>query len=149
MSKTRRELILGAFAQAEGDPTILRRAIGMEQGMALAYEAIAGRVGAAALLERHARAHAESLTESLKRLGGKPAPAPRGAGQVRASAAFALGVELTAVAAYHDALGKLRNPALLHTVASIMASHGQHLVILRGALGREPLPTAFETGRIA
>jgi Ferritin-like domain len=146
---TRRQLILAAFARAGSDTAILRRAIEMELEMALAYETIGGTLSAAGLFERQARAHAESLSESLKRLGGKPPPAPRRAGEQEAGAASALRLELTAVAAYHDALGRLRNPAVLRTVSSVMANHGQHLVVLREALGREPLPTAFETGRIA
>ena len=36
--------------------------------------------------------------------------------------------------------------ALLRTTAQIMASEGQHLVVLRQALGRDPVPNAFETG---
>jgi hypothetical protein len=38
-------------------------------------------------------------------------------------------------------------PGLRQPLASIMACEGQHLVVLRQALGRDPLPRAFETGR--
>jgi Ferritin-like domain len=145
---TRRQLILAAFARAGSDSAILRRAIEMELEMALAYEAMGDELREAGHFERDARAHAESLTASLKRLGGTPPPEPRSAGQAPGDAGFALRLELTAVMAYHDALGRLRNPAVLRRVSSIVANHGQHLVVLREALGREPLPTAFETGRI-
>jgi hypothetical protein len=148
--RSRRELILAAFARAEGDTSIVRRAVEMELEMARAYASMGAGVSRAELLEQDARAHAESLTASLKRLGGTPPAAPpRATAEPRPSAALALRLELMAVAAYHDALGKLRNPALLHTTASIMANHGQHLVVLREELGGDPLPTAFETGRMA
>jgi Ferritin-like domain len=147
--RSRRQLILAAFARAEGDTAIVRRAVEMELEMARAYASIGAGVSRAELLEQDARAHAESLTASLKRLGGTPPAPPRAPAEPRPSAALALRLELMAVAAYHDALGKLRNPALLHTTASIMANHGQHLVVLREELGGDPLPTAFETGRMA
>jgi hypothetical protein len=35
----------------------------------------------------------------------------------------------------------------LKTGAQIMADEGQHLVVLREALGRNPAPNAFETGQ--
>ena len=38
-------------------------------------------------------------------------------------------------------------PGLRQPLASIMACDAQHLVVLRQALGRDPLPQAFETGR--
>ena len=51
-----------------------------------------------------------------------------------------------ALAAYYQAHQKLRGAKLLRTTARIMASEGQHLVVLRQALGRDPVPNAFETG---
>ena len=35
----------------------------------------------------------------------------------------------------------------MQSMASIMANEGQHLVLLRQAAGRDPVPDAFETGR--
>lgn len=61
--------------------------------------------------------------------------------------AFALELEAMAVAAYHDAHRRLRDVALLKTAASVMATEGQHLVVVRRALGRAPVPRAFETER--
>ena len=39
--------------------------------------------------------------------------------------------------------------ALLGTVAQIMANDGQHLVVLRQALGEDAVPAAFEAGTSA
>jgi hypothetical protein len=51
------------------------------------------------------------------------------------------------VAAYHDAQAKLVEAKLLQTGASIAASEGQHLVVLRQAARRPPVPHALETGQ--
>lgn len=52
-----------------------------------------------------------------------------------------------AVAAYYDASKKLQQARLLQTAAQIMSNEGQHLAVLRQALGRNPVPNAFETGK--
>jgi hypothetical protein len=54
-----------------------------------------------------------------------------------------------AVAAYYEAHRKLRDTKVLQTAAQIMAAEGQHLVVLRQALRRNPAPHAFETGKRA
>ena len=59
---------------------------------------------------------------------------------------FAIELETAAVAAYLDAHRELVEAKLLQTGASIMASEGQHLVVLRRAVGQDPVPAAFETG---
>ena len=81
--------------------------------------------------------HADALIAALRQLGGRPPPPPRpsqvaGLESLRTREqvlSFAVGLELKAVAAYYE------------------AQQGQHLVVLRQALGRDPLPSAFVTGR--
>jgi rubrerythrin len=155
-----------AFAEAKGDTAILGRAINLEQVAVLAYDtAIAGGLlspaltGVARTLRSHEQQHADTLTTALTDLGGTPPPAPRGLadvdkvvkglGDAKSQADvvnFAIELETAAVAAYLDAQRELVEAKLLQTGASIMASEGQHLVVLRRAVGKDPVPAAFETG---
>ena len=61
----------------------------------------------------------------------------------RATPEQALELESRTITAYHRALGELRDERLLAPLAAAMANHGQHVVVLRQALGRDPLPGAF------
>ncbi len=153
-----------AFAAADGDEAVLSRAVGLEQTAVVAYGAAlgAGTLGpdlqaTVRRIRGQERQHAAALTAALRKLGGSP-PRPPRPGEIRGLralrtqneiAAFAIELENMVVAAYYQGQQKLREPALLRTTAQIMASEGQHLVVLRQALGRDPVPQAFETGRRA
>ena len=163
-------LLLGvrnAFAQAEGDAAILESAIGIEQIAVFAYE----RAAASDLLDRetkdvaqrfgaHEQEHADGLIAALKGLGGEAPAKPTsladldavqsGFGDARSQADvanFAIELEMAGIAAYYDAQLKLKDAKLLQTGASIMANEGQHLVVLRQAVKKPPVPNAFETGK--
>ena len=158
--------VRNAFAQAKGDTAILARAIGLEQVAVLAYDTAieGGRLSPALLkvartLRAHESEHAQALTTALTDLGGTPPPAPqgiadvdkvvKGLGAVRTQADVVnvlIELETATVAAYLDAQRELVEAKLLQTGASIMASEGQHLVVLRRAVGMDPVPAAFETG---
>lgn len=155
-----------AFAEAKGDTAILARVISLEQVAVLAYDtAIAGGLLSPALtqvvrtLRAHEQEHADALTTALTDLGGTPPAAPQGIADVdkvvkglsnaktQADVVnFAIELETATVAAYLDAHRELVEAKLLQTSASIMASEGQHLVLLRRAIGKDPVPAAFETG---
>ncbi|HYH88198.1 MAG TPA: DUF4439 domain-containing protein, partial [Solirubrobacteraceae bacterium] len=62
---------------------------------------------------------------------------------------FAVDLENTAIAAYIDALPKLSEKDLRATAASIITNEAEHVSVLLDALGREPVPAAFVTGRAA
>jgi hypothetical protein len=164
MALTRRALLLTApvlgisaeaLARARDDRAIVIAAIDLEQRAAAAYDAAAGGgklPPALARLARHLRdqeqEHADGLARALRGLGGRrparpdPPPAvPSG----RAFGDFALALENRLIRAYYDAVPRLR-PGLRQPLGSIMACEAQHLVVLREALGRDPLPVAFETG---
>jgi hypothetical protein len=106
----------------------------------------------------HEQEHADALVTALIDLGGSPPAVPtvkdidgvvKGIGDVKSQAdvaSFAIELEMAAVAAYYDAHRKLIDAKLLQTGASIMASEAQHLVVLRQAVKRDPVPNAFETG---
>jgi rubrerythrin len=151
-----------AFAAAEGDDAVLRAAVGLEQTAVVAYgAALAGgelNPGLRATVRRirgQEREHAAALSAALRKLGGAPPRPPRpqeirGLQALRTQrelVAFAIELENMAVAAYYEGQQKLHDAALLRTTAQIMANEGQHLVVLRQALGRDPVPEAFETGK--
>ena len=155
-----------AFAQADGDAGILESAVGLEQIAVFAYTAAIGSglldpavEDVARLFRDQEQEHADGLTTALRDLGGTAPPKPRsvedvdavleGLGDVKSQADvanFAIELETAAVAAYYDAHQKLRSATLLQTGASIMANEGQHLVVLRQAVRKPPVPNAFETG---
>jgi rubrerythrin len=156
-----------AFADSDTDGTILEHAITLERVAALAYDTIIGRGLLSGRLERlvrllrgHEQQHAAVLTKALTDLGATPPPEPsgvadvdkvvRGLGDLGSRAdvlSFAIELETAAVAAYYDAHAKLVEAKLLQTGASIMADEGQHLVVLRQAARRPPVPHALETGK--
>jgi rubrerythrin len=158
--------VRNAFAESDTDGTILENAITLERVAVLAYDTIVGNGLVSDRLERqmrllrgHEQQHADVLTKALTDLGGTPPPAPsgvqdvdkvvKGLGNVRTQAdalSFAIELETAAVAAYHDAQAKLVEAKLLQTGASIAANEGQHLVVLRQAARRPPVPHALETG---
>lgn len=152
MRLRRRDLALGAAAAAvalarpgaalaqAGDDELLGDAIALELRLAAAYDG--ERFEQAPLFARQCREHARGLGMALRNRGRRAPERPRA---VRSGP---LALESEAVRLYHDAIGELRDERLLPTFAAIMANHGQHLVVLRQRLGRDPIPTAFETGAV-
>jgi hypothetical protein len=158
--------VRGAFAAASGDEEILLGAVRLEQGLVVTYRTLAGsgdldaRAGA---LARHfgdqEQQHLDVVSKQLQTLGGvvpsEPAPDLVKAGREAVTGvhgqatllAFAGALEQNAIAAYYEAQQALQRDAFLQTTAAIMANEGQHLALLREALGRPPVPSAFETGR--
>ena len=158
--------VRNAFAAGNGDPDILEKAIGLERVAILAYGfAIDSKLlspgfeRVARRFRDHEQEHADTLTAALMDLGGTP-PAKQptvedldgiGKGTVALKsqadvANFAIELEMAAVAAYYEAHRKLIDAKLLQAGASIMANEAQHLVVLRQAVKRSPVPNAFETG---
>lgn len=158
--------VRAAFAQATGDAAVLQRAINLEQITVIAYDkALAGGLLSPSMLRivrrlrDHEQEHADVLTTALTDLGGMPPSAAKGVadvdkvvkglGDVKTQpdvVNFAIELETAAVAAYHEAHATLIETRLLQTAAAIMGSEGQHLVVLRNAVGKDPLPFAFATG---
>ena len=131
-----------AAAQAEDTAAALLELIAREQAAEFAYrEAASPRFER---LGRHAADHAGALRAQLESVGRPPPAPPAGPGDLDPSAqlvastgdqaaAIALERELAAVCA--AALDRLYDPSTKRTAATIMASHGQHVV----ALHEDPL----------
>jgi rubrerythrin len=154
--------VRNAFAASGGDAAILASAIKLENTAVAAYAA-AVKSGlltppvrrAAVLFGRQEAEHAAALTAALKALGGTPPTGTdvkllarlKGVRTQKQVLEFAVELETMAVAAYHDAARRLQGARLLQTGAQIMSNEGQHLVVLRQALGKDPVPNAFEAGK--
>jgi hypothetical protein len=137
---------LAAADQAD----VLRRLIAAEDAAAFAYEQ-----AKELRLSRQEAAHAAALRPQLEALA-QPVPPPlrdldplRAPGRrlaaartPHARAVAAVAVERELLDAYTAALGALQDPATIRTAATIMASHGQHLVLAYGAAGWDFLPAA-------
>ena len=152
-----------AFAAGgQDDAGILASAIRLENTAVAAYAAAVNSGvltpqfrRTAALFGRQEAEHAAALTAALASLGGTPpagtdakllAPLKSARSQQQV-VRFAIELETMAVAAYYDAAKKLRQAHLLQTSAQIMSNEGQHLVVLRQALAKDPVPNAFENGK--
>jgi rubrerythrin len=152
-----------AFAAGpQNDAGILASAIRLENTAVAAYAAavqsgvLTPQLRRTALLfGRQEAEHAAALTAALKSLGGTPPAgadakllAPlKSARSQKQVVQSAIELETMAVAAYYDASKKLQQARLLQTSAQIMSNEGQHLVVLRQALGKDPVPHAFENGK--
>lgn len=144
-----------------GDASILTSALRIEQIEIVVLEAIASSAAldgpTSALvsnLRDHERHHHAALAGPLHELD-RILPEPLGAEDIeglhgirsaRHALELVLEVELRGLAAYQDAVRRLRDGALVRLVASIMASEAQHLAVVREALGRNPIPSGLESG---
>jgi rubrerythrin len=142
---------------AADDVRILNTALGAEQQAIAAYQ-----VGAdSGLLEKpvfnlavqfqgHHKEHADVLTKTIGKLGGKPVsplakynfPTDKLKNQADVLR-FAAGLEQGAVSAYLGAVPVFQNRDLSKAAASILGDEAMHWAILRQALGENPVPSAF------
>ena len=156
-TSSRRELLLPTTGN---DADVIRALLELEREAVHMYGFAAKRLdGTAGRLARRIReqerAHSDGLARSVHRLG--QAPPHEGMVEMKglrravdeggpAFARFAAARESRVVAAYLRALGRLRRPGLCGPVASILANEAQHLTLLREYLGRDPVPSAYESG---
>jgi hypothetical protein len=152
------------FAAARTDAGLLTAGLWVEEVAALAYAAAAagpltGEDRAQALrFARHEREHAGvfetllfALTVPVREHAGESdlqalIPGLRRAGREEALARLAE-LEGAAIAGHQQLGRRLRALDALRSVATVMAGGAQHLVVLRHALGREPVTRVFESGR--
>ena len=153
-----------AFAQAESDTEILEAAATAEIEAVVAYETMArsgllrGPVGEIIrLFGNQEEEHFNALARLLEDMGGevpeKPEPADiSGLGNLVGEPQmlqFAYEMENGLIQQYVEAFKNLSDSEVLKTTSQIMNNEGQHLVMLRLALGASPValvPSAFETG---
>jgi hypothetical protein len=144
---------------AEGDAAVVNTLLAVEHAAIYDLAAVGAHLPTVARDHTRARydehrVHRDELIDQVSRLGGTPAvsePAYRLPGPVSAGSAPAtlVLVEQAVVAAYHDALGRLRDPAALTLCAAYFVHEARHLAESRlGAtkVVRVGLADAFVTG---
>jgi rubrerythrin len=151
--------VTGPDESDQADVEILNGVLDLELMSVAAYKVGAGRLEGRMLevvkrfLEQE-QAHADGLTRAITDAGGRPNrakssydfPAMRGQTEVLR---FAVDLENTAIAAYIDALPKLTQGDLRATAASIITNEAEHVAVLLEALGENPTPSAFVTGKVS
>lgn len=141
----------------EQDIRILNSAIGAELEAIAAYQvgAESGLLQPAVLalavtFQGHHKEHADVLSKTIVKLGGKAAVAkakynfPVETLKTQADVLrFAASLEKGAVSAYLNAVPLFGNADLAKAAASILGDEAMHWAILRNALGEVPVPSAF------
>jgi hypothetical protein len=154
-----------AVAKPIDDQTILRKSLELEQVVVAAYTFAAASPWAGArratlsAIGAQEREHAAALAAYLRQMSiALPAPLSgpaaldalvpglRAARSEHELLATLVGLERVAVANYYLGIQRLVDQRLVETVAGVLGAESQHLVVLRLALGQEPLPGANETG---
>lgn len=139
------------------DIDILNGALGAEQEAIAAYQLGADSgllqpaVAQVALaFQRDHSEHAKVLADTIRQLGGTPAPAKSDynfpVADIKTQAdvlAFAADLEQGAVSAYVQAVSAFQNGDLKAAAASILGAEAMHWAVLRSALGENPVPSAF------
>jgi rubrerythrin len=143
----------------QADVEILNGALDLELMAVAAYKAAAGQMRGSVLeiaktFLAQEQEHADGLSAAIEDAGGTPnrAKSSYEFPELRSqddALKFAVDLENTAIAAYIDALPKLTQGDLRATAAAIVTSEAEHVAVLLDALGRDPAPNAFVTGRAA
>lgn len=142
---------------AESDLRILNTALGAELEAIAAYQVGAESgllqkpvLDLAVSFQGHHRQHAELLSSTIMKLGGKPVatkdkylfPVETLKSQIDVLR-FAAGLEKGAVSAYLGAIPVFGNRDLAKAAGSILGDEAMHWAILRNAVGDVPVPDAF------
>jgi rubrerythrin len=139
------------------DIQILNTALGAELEAIAAYQLGAesgllqkGVLDLAKTFQGHHKEHADVLSKTIAKLGGKAVSAkakyqfPTETLKTQADVLrFAATLEKGAVSAYLGAVPLFGNRELAKAAASILGDEAMHWAILRNALGEVPVPSAF------
>jgi rubrerythrin len=139
------------------DVRILNSALGAELEAIAAYQLGAESgllqkpvLDLAVTFQGHHKEHADVLSKTIVKLGGKPVAAktkytfPTDTLKNQADVLrFAASLEKGAVSAYLGAVPLFGNADLAKAAASILGDEAMHWAILRNALGEAPVPSAF------
>lgn len=156
-------LLSGQDALAKGnksnsaDVNILNSALGAELEAIAAYQVGAESgllqkpvLDLAVTFQGHHKEHADILSKTIMKLGGKPVSAkakytfPVETLKTQNDVLrFAAALEKGAVSAYLGAVPLLNNRDLAKAAASILGDEAMHWAVLRNALGEVPVPSAF------
>jgi rubrerythrin len=151
--------VIGPDESDEADVEILNSALDLELMAVAAYKAGAAKLKGdvlqvGKLFVEQEQEHADGLMAAIKDAGGRPnrAKSSYDFPELRSQTGvlrFAIELENTAIAAYIDALPKLGKGDLRATAAAIISNEAEHVAVLLGALGEQPVPDAFVVGRVS
>jgi rubrerythrin len=143
-----------AFAQGGGDLDILNFALTLEYLEAAFYKdglKRANLTGEAKKLATtagdHENQHVDALTQTIKKLGGKPVQSPQVAFPFKDQKSFmklAQVFEDTGVAAYNGAAPMIQSKEVLGAAGSIVQVEARHAAAIRLFIGMDPSPDAFD-----
>ena len=146
-----------AGAATEGDVRILNTALAAELEAIAAYQVGAESgllkkpvLDLAVTFQGHHKEHADVLSKTISKLGGKPTiakakytfPVEKLKTQEDVLR-FAASLEKGAVSAYLGAVPLFGNRDLAKAAASILGDEAMHWAVLRNAVGDVPVPSAF------
>ena len=141
----------------EEDVRILNTALGAELEAIAAYQVGAESkllqkpvLDLAVTFQGHHKEHAQVLSSTIEKLGGKPVAAkakytfPVEKLKTQEDVLrFAASLEKGAVSAYLGAIPVFKNRDLAKAAASILGDEAMHWAVLRNAVGEAPVPSAF------
>ena len=144
-----------ALAMSEsGDVGILNFALTLEYLESSFYKEAKSRAKASGdlkslidLIGRDEDEHVGALTETIKKLGGKPVAEPKFDFPYSGTAGFlelAQTFEDTGVSAYNGAAPRIKSPEVLEAAGSIVQVEARHAAAIRLQNGDEPSPLAFD-----
>jgi serine-rich repeat adhesion-like glycoprotein len=144
-----------ALAMAEsGDVGILNFALTLEYLESTFYREAKTRAKASGdlkslidLVGRDEDEHVGALTETIKKLGGKPVAEPKFDFPYNSTAGFlklAQTFEDTGVSAYNGAAPQIKSKEVLEAAGSIVQVEARHAAAIRLQNGDEPSPVAFD-----
>jgi hypothetical protein len=143
-----------AFAQGGGDVDILNFALTLEYLEAAFYQDGLKRAnlsGEAKKLAKtagdHETQHVDALTQTIKKLGGKPVQSPKVAFPFKDQKSFlalAQVFEDTGVSAYNGAAPMIQSKEVLGAAGSIVQVEARHAAAIRLFIGKDPSPDAFD-----
>jgi rubrerythrin len=144
-----------ALAMAEsGDVGILNFALTLEYLESAFYKEAKSRAGASGDLKslidtiaRDEEEHVGALTETIKKLGGKPVAEPKFDFPYSGTSGFlklAQTFEDTGVSAYNGAAPRIKSKEVLEAAGSIVQVEARHAAAIALRKGAEPAPVAFD-----
>jgi rubrerythrin len=144
-----------ALAMAEsGDVGILNFALTLEYLESAFYKEAKSRAGASGDLKslintiaRDEEEHVGALTETIKKLGGKPVAEPKFDFPYSGTSGFlklAQTFEDTGVSAYNGAAPRIKAKEVLEAAGSIVQVEARHAAAIALQNGAEPAPLAFD-----
>ena len=154
-----------ARAQGYADETAMAGAVELQQALAVAYAGLAARPGLGRQvsdllghLADQERRHTAALLKLAEYIGVLPPPVPSFADVERALPQVRRAVDRTSTLAVVDELERaevlgfasdvqvLTDAKLIQIVGAVLCGDARHLALVRQAVGRDPIPSAFETG---